>query len=296
MTKPTPNLARWLTLLIVIAIGVALTFATFVAGAQDSDRGLVVLSVLATFGTALGTLGLAAYTYRLARVTTQSVSNSEQMAITSALQLAEIVAQRDLLEKQVRNSESATLISERSRIDASAPLVSLQVLLAHVYMVDGDAWEYLPKRVSWPEAELAETRIKVELHFEFINIGRSSASLEFSERSSELRKVKADRFRRVTVLPGEKYIDYLELDFQGPKAWQGELVRFAVTYTGPLFGSIHDRIQWNGWVTPLSLADGVVTANEGSLNASASQVLRSYPALENPQATEEAKLRLLGGS
>jgi hypothetical protein len=147
---------------------------------------------------------------------------------------------------------------------------------------------------TWYSAELEDLRFTVTLKFVLTNVGRAPARLTFGDTSTFLTKVAAKGTPAVELDPGAAYIDQYDVDFTSAETTHGKYVRMPFTYDGIMHGEMSDRIQWNGWVTPLAVvSEGIAKQNARIVNASGAQVIRDYPNLERPDEMAEARKKLL---
>lgn len=273
--------------------------------------GLDWLVAIATLGTALGTLGLAFYTYRLAKSTRESVEGSLELAALGYKQLAEVQAQGELARQQVETSalqaaatgqlaRAASASADeaaKARIDAAAPLLSLAVTLRSVEELDTalNPIKELSSGDRWFEAQLRGLLFSVTLDFAFRNVGATPAQVSFSSYEYDLQKLAGGSGPRLLILDaGETYEDSMSIIFMAEAALVSKYLEFSVTYSGLLHGGMFDHLQWNGWLQVLGLVEGVATPWSGVLNAGSATVLRSYLNLEQPEEMAEGRARLLG--
>lgn len=267
----------------------------------------------ATVGTAVGTLGLAAYTYQLARATIRSVEGADRMASLAERQLHELQEQGGIIatqaEKAGEQAQATRDLAEvsgvtakeaaRARIDAIAPLVDMQVRLGTTWVAEiGDAGvrRGITEADFWYEAQLKDHVFGVVLKFWFKNVGASPAQVSFGDTSTQLVKVAAGETRGLTLGHDQEHDDTFRVQFVGDEAKQGRLLRIPVTYNGLLHGEMFDHIQWNGWVTPLREVDGRFVPNERQsiVSSAGAQVVRSYANLDHPGLMAEGRAAMLG--
>ncbi len=279
--------------------------------------GIDWLIAVATLGTALGTLGLAVYTYTLATLTRQSVQGAEELAALSYKQLEELQAQRAIARAQLQTliqqaeaasrqasaaadlaqaSRAAAAEACKARIDASASLVDVTVtVLGGGEELDpaGPTTRRLTDGDRWYEPQLRGKRFRQRLQVVFKNVGRTPARISFPSYSFRLVKVDANFGRQIDLQPGQAYEDEVQIDFTGELATTAVLLELPVTYGGLLHGDVFDHLQWNGWVQLLDLVDGQACLARVPLNAAPASVLRSYPNLDQPEEMAQARARLL---
>lgn len=256
-----------------------------------------------TAGTALGTLGLAIFTYLLARSTKKSVEGAND-------ELTELKAQRELLDKQAEASRkqaqaTADLViasklnadqSTMARINAYAPLVNMTVSVASAEFVLGNGGPKLLPGTQLSSILGDSQPIKVTLRFDFKNHGNSPALLSFGDEAGWMTNIAQSGSHRVELAPGDSYTDTLDViediaSFKEPK-----IKRIQVTCNGLLHGEVFDTIAWYGWVQPFSVTGeiGYVDSLPKMLKSSETQVVRTYPNLDQPDEMAETRARLLG--
>lgn len=265
----------------------------------------------ATVGTAMGTLVLALYTYRLARSTRESVEGGDRLGNLARDQLSEVRAQRDLLQEQARKaglqaeatqrladaSELSTVEAARARIDAISPLLHLKVSLLKTEVRTWQAQERqkLATDDGWYEPQLKGLTFEVSLAFVLKNTGTSPGQVALNHTLEHLQGASAAGLRNIDLDPGETYRDVLVVCLAGSDAKSGKQVHVSLTYDGLLSGEVIDRVEWNGWVTPLKEIEGKLVPNDPSwvINAAGATVIRSYPNLERPEEMAAIRARLL---
>lgn len=287
---PVPSRKRFVIWVIVVVVVVgASVLGTF-------WKGIAGLVAAATIATALGTLALAWQTFALAKATRKAVEESGD-------ELEELKAQRGLLEKQAegiaaqaeataRLAESSSvgaLAAARTRIDAVSPLIHTTVRMISyvVFEKDGDGWGTMFRPVTaedqWFEPQLKDVRFEVAIGFTLKNVGRAPANLSFGDTSTFLGGVTAKKLTGVVIEPGKEWEDKYIVKIYGPEGVNQTIVRMPFTYEGILYAEMFDRIQWNGYITPLWLNDGVAKMADRVVNHSGAQVFRSYLSLEEPE-------------
>ncbi len=295
-------------LVMIASIWIILTVAAVVTG----KLGWYV--AVATFGTALGTILLALYTYRLALSTQESVRESRDLGTLARDQLSEVQKQRGLFSQQldsmitqaIATKELAVAASRsaveaaRARIDAIAPLLRLTVNVAEVWTREpgSDVRGRLDPMQRWFVPELRGKIFDVVIDFELHNVGFSSALVTLTSGSFGGYGIDFEGGPQNIVLEtGEKYKTHMIVTVLGADAVESKRLSVAVTYHGLLHGEMFDHLQWDGWVTVLSLADERATPVEADemLNAGFAQVVRSYLNLERPEEMAEGRARLLKG-
>jgi hypothetical protein len=300
--SPAPEsrpLVWGLVILGVLTVLAALCLLGFVWDTDNHGEGVIIG---ATIGTALGTLALAGTTYALARATRETVREA-------GAELAELKDQGKLVAEQARiageqaaatarladASKAGAEAAEKTRIDAISPLVQCVVTMAGVEVTDRQkAQQPFGVDETWYSAQLEDLLFKVALRFVLTNVGRGSARVSFGDTSTFLNRVRAEGMDAVTLAPGEKFTDHYEVFFNSSKTTAGEFVKMPFTYEGIMHGDMFDRIQWNGWVTPLMEASpGVAKQHDRILNSSGAQVFRSYPNLERPEEMAEQRANLI---
>ncbi|MCB2176461.1 MAG: hypothetical protein KQH57_11680 [Actinomycetales bacterium] len=250
-------------------------------------------SASATFGTALGTVGLALYTYLLARHTDRSVGNAERLTNLSIDQLEEVRKQGRLIEEQVRVANQQTLETAKARIDAISPLLTLVVATSRVGLVQGSERTRLHEATEIAERDLDHATIEVALDVTIENVGASPAIVTLGDTSSS---VAFDRDTNPFVLvPGGGDHGPMTVRFYGRKATEQKIISIPITYVGSLHGEVFDRLQWNGIILPATARDGFATIRPIPVivSSSGAQVVRSYPNLERPEEMAEARARFL---
>jgi hypothetical protein len=283
--------------------------ASVVAGVVGD---LAWLIAVATLGTALGTLGLAYYTFLLARSTRQSVEGSQEMAELAVRQFGELQeqvrlarVQSDALREQAAAAVTSAAAAQNSikeaakaRIDAIAPLLDMSVTALTIECrVDAGHYAEVTGDQQWHEAQLNDIRVRVGLAIELVNIGSSTAYINFPSYKYDLEGLSKIMGPRITRLPvGESYKDRLYVDFAGPNTANGELVHMVVQYHGPMHGDTSDDLHWRGWVHALTLAGGIARRAEWLLNAGPGSVIRSYPNIERPEEMAEVRSRVVSPS
>jgi len=295
--------------LLTIAISVlTLVVLTVIAKAVGQLDWFIAF---ATVGTALGTLGLALYTYRLAQSTRESVEGSSELTKLAYAQLGEVQSQRDLLAEQAEKaglqaeatrrladaSETSATEAAKARIDAIAPLVHMTISSGSVRVKHGpaEASRYLQQSDEWYEPQLRGLSFQVSLPFRLHNVGVSPARVAFDYTAERLEYAARRGLAPQVLEPGDSYEDQLLLHFAGVEAKDSKLIALSVTYEGLLHGEMFDHIQWKGWVAPLKQGDGTWVPNDERwlVNSGGASVIRSYPNLERPAEMAEARARLL---
>lgn len=287
--QPRPSRKRFVVWVIVVAVIVlgAAVLGSILAGING------VVSA-ATIATALGTLALAWQTFALAQATRKVVEESGD-------ELEELKAQRKLLEKQAdgiaaqaeataRLAESSLLGAQaaaRTRIDSVSPLIHATVQMTTFLVLErnGSSWTSRPVTPTdqWFEPQLKDARFEVTIALTLKNVGKAPANLSFGDTSTSLENVSAKRLTGVVIEPGEEWQDTYIAKIYGPHGVNQTEVRMPFTYEGTLYAEMFDRIQWNGYITPLLLNDGVAKGSERVVNHSGAQVFRTYPSLEEPE-------------
>jgi hypothetical protein len=257
----------------------------------------------ATIGTALGTLALAGTTYGLARATRQTVREA-------GAELEELKAQGKLVSEQARiagqqaeatarladSSRAAAQAAEKARIDAISPLVQCRVTLDNIEVVNRDRQRVqYSGEMTWSRAQLADLRFTVTLGFHLKNVGHGPARVTFGDTSTRLETVLRDTIDFTELGPEGTFSDQYKVHFTGDEITAGELVKMPFTYSGIMQGEMFDRIQWNGWVTPLfeQTPGDPIVQHPRLINSSGAQVLRDYPVLEYPEETAKAQAALV---
>ncbi|MCU1669463.1 MAG: hypothetical protein JWP40_2390 [Blastococcus sp.] len=265
----------------------------------------------ATVGTAIGTLALALYTYRLAQSTRESVKGADRLIALANSQLEEVQSQRKLVAEQAAKSgiqaeetrrvadasEASAMEAARARIDAIAPLIHMTIRLAEMHLQNVVTRERRPLQADdkWYEPQLRELLVQVELDFVLHNVGRSPAQIQFNYTLEGLVAAAQNGLHSMSLDPGETYEDRLVVRLTPDELKGGKLLGLQLTYDGMIHGEVFDHIQLNGWVTPLKAADGVWSRNDAQwmINAGAATIIRSYPNLERPEEMAEVRKRLL---
>ncbi len=276
--------------------------------------GLDWLNVVAVLGTALGTLGLAAYTYQLARSTATSVHESEQALVLGHEQLKHIQSQVELSREQVaisnRQAEAgaqqvaaahaSTLEAAKARIDALAPMIQMTVEAERVLELDpeqnGDHTLQVDVGIDkwYHESDLRNRSFTVPLRVELRNVGHSPAELTVTQPFEFDNSWEQSPIGRYVLQPGQMLGAVAVERFIGEDASNSRLVEIVVTYDSLMHGEVFDRVQWYGHVSALQVADGKARRAKWVLNAwRAGQVIRSYPNLDRPEEMAQTRERLL---
>lgn len=300
--RPQVPPRRWVWAVLVFAVVVMLALLCLVGFAADTGNHGEGVIIGATIGTALGTLALAGTTYALARATRETVREA-------GAELAELKEQGKLVAEQARiageqaaatarladASKAGAEAAEKSRVDAIAPMVECVVSLAGVEVTNRERQNQpFGADVTWYVPQLDDLRFAVRVKFVLTNVGRGPARVTFGDTSTFLERVRAEGLYAVTLAPGGTFIDIYVVNFTGAKAVEGEYVKMPFTYEGIMHGDMFDRIQWNGWVTPLiEQSPGVAKQSDRIVNASGAQVIREYPNLERPEEMKKVRAHLI---
>ena len=224
------------------------------------------LDFVALAGTAVGTLGLAFYTYGLAHASQRQVEISEA---------------------HLDAAEATTIEAARARIDAMSPLLGLTVSLEGV-MIGGTlngAPRGLSDREDWSEDELDEVRMSATLKIALVNYGHSPAHVFFPSMDPDPSELLARSFgsRYLMIPPGDRYADALVIRLTGREAADGRACEFVVTCDAAIHGSVFDTLRWLGTLQPLRVEDGHAKRNKQiPLNAGGASIVREYPILDRP--------------
>jgi hypothetical protein len=152
------------------------------------------LEFVAVGGTAAGTLGLAFYTYDLARVTRAGQEQTQELVRVGQDQVAAAKEQLEVSRAEVAAAEQTALEAARARIDADAPLLALLVhpdLMTLPGVVDdGEPRAMIGGR--WAESELADLRVLAPVQFRLVNYGRSPALVSIPSLIPDLESLLAE--------------------------------------------------------------------------------------------------------
>ena len=152
------------------------------------------LELVAVVGTALGALGLAYYTYDLARATQTAEAQTSALVMVGQQQADAAAEQLRLAGEQLEVSKHLAIESARARIDAGAPLVELVVHLATATLnqvVDGTPATL--GNQQWTESELKDVVLEAQLSFALANRGSSPACLFFPSLNPDPERLSNSR-------------------------------------------------------------------------------------------------------
>ncbi len=219
---------------------------------------------VAAAGTALGTLGLAFWTWRLASRTTESVEASNRLAETA--------------EEDLRVGREQAKIAEGSRIDALAPALDVYLDVVHVEHQEksGAAWRQVDAGTHLDGAQIELGSVRVTYPLVLSNAGRTPAYVEPIEVAAPLPG--APGLIRVDGGPGNavrlrSYKDWTKAD---PLCDPRQL-RYEFTVTGPLTRETLDRVEWTGEIRLLLPEEGGYRVCDNPLRPLACNVDREYP-------------------
>lgn len=293
-----PRLLLWALTVLALAGLLALVVAGFV-GSLPWQSVWTIATFVTTLGTAVGTIGLATYTYALARETARSAKTGRKsleatwaMARAAERQLDELGRQRTILQAQADASGHAAAAAERARVDAASPLIFLRVELEAVWLQDEGTRREISRSDQFTRADLRRVTVGVDATFHFSNVGYSPALLSFGNLAGRMRIASALSPAAVTLAPGEDHLDQYTEHFEAATATAGVLRNIAVTYDSLLHGSMFDRVQWKGWITPLEEQDGVLRLRRSHILNGSVQVFREYPNLDLPEEMSTVRARL----
>lgn len=258
----------------------------------------------AVAGTAVGTLGLAFFTYALASSTREAGEHSRSLAEASQKQLGLAGQSLSAAQQQVEAGRQAATEAARARIDATAPVVGLKVWQSETLVLDAgwqSEWiEGEPTTLGeqvWFEAQLADVRFQTALNLELQNYGRMPAQISFPslDPDPEGVVVQTGGSRHLVLPPGEVYVDRMVLRLRGEDAVRDRACHIVVTYNGPITGGMFDTLRWRGTLRLLRLEGGQAWKHHIPLDAGPAQVVREYPALERPEEIQAAIERFRSG-
>jgi hypothetical protein len=241
--------------------------------------GIDWAALVGAIGTAIGTLGLAYYSFR-------AMQSSRQLERTA---LRTLRATR----RQARAAAAEARQAERARIDALAPIIDVVVSardewfrainepgnITHPLRTKaGDRWSYAD--VPWSVVTSGYTG--VHLDFLLTNYGKTPAFVQFASgvfTPGELIRVPPSGSIRASRDHG-----HLWNSSQQDPANEPRTVTIVATIHGPLTGSTIDTLTWTGAITMLSPAKGpgnrVEITKPDVLRMDTYAVLRAYPAGE----------------
>lgn len=288
-------------LCVVVSIAAIIGVTRWLVGGEDW------LMQGATLGTALGTIGLAVYTFILARATQKSVEGAVDALAVARQQADALATQADLLRRELaaldsqaesgRASAAASRDSvremTRSRIDALAPLLDLRVNLSDVRQLRdrlGPCVRGLFPGDVGVESDLDAIEVEARLRVTLKNLGASVAYVQFGGHASRLERAQGVEGAQTAIEAGETWASDWHCPITGRDALEGRDITLNITYHGAMFGEIADVVQWRGNVRFLDAKRGILVPLEPPImTAGPSQVMRAYPNLEMPE--EMARLR-----
>jgi hypothetical protein len=149
----------------------------------------------------LGTLLLALGTFWLAFLTRHLLKSAREDRQTALDALKASNRQADAALAAVQVSERQAEIAERSRLDATAPLLGLDVELVGVDLADGrDRFGQVEPLTdhSWPEGRLLQVKLEARVALRLWNWGTSPAHVFFPSLNPDpenlLRKSGGSRY------------------------------------------------------------------------------------------------------
>jgi hypothetical protein len=283
VSTPRRNSSLFLALLFVVG-GIAYGFG-----------GFEWLDFVAVAGTAVGTLGLAFYTYDLASATRTAEAQTEELVKAGHAQASAAREQITISERQLSIAQVTATEVARARIDAAAPLVAMAVY-------DTGFWVSSVKELGeeeWTESELRNAEIETGIGFTLTNHGASPALVAFPSWAlgePEKLLVRSRGSRQIVLEPGETYVDRVRLRIRGMKLVAPMWCEVVYTYSSFLQGAVFDTVRWNGWLQLMQLVGGTARRNQQiPLNAGPAQIVREYPALERPEEMQELRERIRTG-
>lgn len=213
--------------------------------------GVEWLAAVGAAGTAVGTLGLAYFTFTVAEGETELVDSSQRLEQSAADELQEG-------RKQTTAAASMAREAEKSRIDALAPIVDFEVVWDGIYQQPrGITPAPDPISVSLDHVQNADVkrlRFIAKLELKLTNFGRTPAFVRVTDSGAaftgqnELIRVDPDPDRPRTFVAEVDYATQAESPFD-PRA-----VRYEMDAEGPIIAQTVDRIVWEGEITPLQPA------------------------------------------
>ena len=246
-----------------------------VAGALGGFRWAEFVAVT---GTAAGTLGLAFYTYDLARATRRAEAQSEALVRVGQDQARASQRQLKISAAEAAAAERTGTKAARARIDAAAPLLGLTVTLGPVLLpgmvgpVFGDL-RLLGDEI-WPRSDLADVRVMAPVQFRLVNYGRSPALVSFPRLLPDPKSllVRTGGSRSLVLAPGESYGDVQEYHLNGLQAVGGVKCEIVVTCNSINHGATSTRSGGAGRFSHSGLRTALLVATTRSLERSAGPV------------------------
>jgi hypothetical protein len=232
---------------------------------------------LGAFGTAIGTLGLAFYSWRATRA-------SQTLELTALDTLR-------ATEQQADAARDAAQQAERARIDALAPIIDLQIsphdewyrlvgeppnVKNHLRTQAGAGWTY-HEVVS---DIFASGTLGLTLDFTVKNFGKTTAFVDF--RSGPFLPSPRDLLRvepnQTETVSGSHL--FATNDQRPDEPWT---FRVDAEIHGPLTEATTDRLRWEGEITMLTRAAGVnwEITKPSVLRMTGFEIRRSYPGRES---------------
>jgi len=278
-----------------------------------TDRSSGWLMRGATFGTALGTIGLAVYTYVLANATQSSVAHSEQVLAVAREQAGALSQQVDVLQEELTEVRSQADASQRSaaaaqamalevakaRIDATAPLVDLRVTIRELRQKrdsNGRCDRPVQRETIGLVARAEDLMFEATLDFKVVNLGQGQAFIHFGRSVGTLRLANG-REDPILMLPaGAEHDIEWRIEITGPQALEQFPVELTLSYYGIRHGEIADTTRWSSNLLLIRDDRGEFTPAEVGplLGGGPAQVSREYPNLERAEEMAAARANIFG--
>lgn len=232
-------------------------------------------------GTAVGTLGLAYFTFAVAERTTQLVGSSQRLEAAATGELSAARAQAEAAAATAREAQ-------RARIDALAPILDFNVRFreararvrgiapsGHIVLVPGERQERNPNILSF-DATLA-----VSLK----NLGRTSAFASFRHVGATIPGLPTF----VQIEPGRDVTFTASLDYPSSAAnpFDSRELRFEIELYGPMSDGPIDQVTWIADLTLVEHEAGGWHLASEPLRIRDYQVSRQYTPFERDLSSGE---------
>lgn len=208
--------------------------------------GLPWLVYVAIAGTAVGTLGLAYFTWSLAETTHAAVE-----AARDDLKVAEA---------GVAAATETARVAERARIDSLAPLIDLTVVFeGAVYGLPGNqaGLQFPPNVVGGPALtgrELETADVRANLRILLTNLGKTPGYVEFTPPRFIVHDVDA----LLRVSPGNTEVLIAVLSWpSGARPVELRELELQAKVWGPMTQGTGDEVTWKGTITLIHDFGGV---------------------------------------
>jgi hypothetical protein len=207
-------------------------------------------------GTALGTLGLAYFTFTVAARTTELADSSQRL---EAAAREELTAGR----QQARAAAAAVLEAEKSRIDALAPIIDFTVHFTTAEALPRGVTPTTPITLSTTPGQhgnVEQYSLTAKLRLTLRNFGRTPGFVRvtysgaaFDHQTEELRIDPPRAGTSHTLAPTNERTFEAVVDYPGTMIdpFAPREVRYDLEVHGAMSGDITDTIIWLGELTLL---------------------------------------------